>query len=40
MGDFNESMWHYEHFLETPRSERQMMDFREVLSVDGEHPST
>jgi hypothetical protein len=32
MGDFNESMWHYEHFLETPRSERQMMDFREVLS--------
>jgi hypothetical protein len=32
MGDFNEAMWQYEHFSETPRSERQMMDFREVLS--------
>lgn len=32
MGDFNEAMWQYEHFSETPRCERQMMDFREVLS--------
>jgi hypothetical protein len=32
MGDFNETMWQYEHFSETPRPERQMMDFREVLS--------
>ena len=32
MGDFNEAMWQYEHFSETPRAERQMMDFREVLS--------
>jgi hypothetical protein len=32
MCDFNEAMWQHEHFSETPRSERQMMDFREVLS--------
>jgi hypothetical protein len=32
IGDFNETMWQYEHFSETPRPERQMMDFREVLS--------
>jgi hypothetical protein len=32
MGDFNEAMRQYEHFSETPRPERQMMDFREVLS--------
>lgn len=32
MGDFNEAMWQYEHFSVTPRAERQMMDFREVLS--------
>ncbi|CAN6204103.1 unnamed protein product [Urochloa humidicola] len=32
MGDFNEIMWQYEHFSETPRQERQMLDFREVLS--------
>lgn len=32
LGDFNEAMWQYEHFSNTPRSERQMMDFREVLS--------
>ncbi|CAN6234585.1 unnamed protein product [Urochloa humidicola] len=31
LGDFNEAMWQYEHFSETPRVERQMMDFREVL---------
>ncbi|KAG2644822.1 hypothetical protein PVAP13_2KG380405 [Panicum virgatum] len=32
IGDFNEAMWQYEHFSETHRNERQMMDFREVLS--------
>jgi hypothetical protein len=32
IGDFNETMWQYEHFSETPRPEHQMMDFREVLS--------
>jgi hypothetical protein len=32
VGDFNEAMWQYEHFSATPRSEKQMMDFREVLS--------
>ena len=32
LGDFNEAMWQYEHFSETPRPERQMMDFREILS--------
>jgi len=32
LGDFNEAMWQYEHFSETPRAERQMMDFREILS--------
>jgi len=32
MGDFNEAMWQYEHFSKTPQPERQMMDFREVLS--------
>jgi hypothetical protein len=30
--DFNEAMRQYEHFSETPRPERQMLDFREVLS--------
>ena len=32
IGDFNEAMCQYEHFSETPRPERQMMDFREILS--------
>ena len=32
LGDFNEAMWQYEHFSETPHPERQMMDFREILS--------
>jgi hypothetical protein len=32
IGDFNEATWQHEHFSETPRTERQMMDFREVLS--------
>jgi hypothetical protein len=37
IGDFNETMWQYEHFSETPRPERQMMDFREVLSHCDSH---
>jgi hypothetical protein len=32
MGDFNEAMWQEEHFSNTPRSERLMLDFCEVLS--------
>jgi endonuclease/exonuclease/phosphatase family metal-dependent hydrolase len=32
MGDFNETMWQEEHFSQKARSERLMMDFREVLS--------
>jgi hypothetical protein len=32
MGDFNEAMWHEEHFSCSKRSERLMMDFQEVLS--------
>ncbi|XP_071674251.1 uncharacterized protein [Lolium perenne] len=32
MGDFNEAMWQEEHLSRTKRSERLMMDFREVLS--------
>lgn len=30
--DFNEAMWQHEHFSETPKPEKQMMDFKEVLS--------
>lgn len=32
IGDFNEAMWQYEHFSQCPRPEKQMLDFREVLS--------
>lgn len=32
IGDFNEALWQHEHFSETPRPERQMVDFKEVLS--------
>jgi hypothetical protein len=32
IGDFNESMWQFEHLSATKRSERKMLDFREVLS--------
>jgi exonuclease III len=32
IGDFNEAMWQEEHFSKTRRSERLMLDFREVLS--------
>jgi hypothetical protein len=31
LGDFNGAMWQEEHFSQTARSERLMMDFREVL---------
>jgi hypothetical protein len=32
LGDFNEAMWQAEHFSNTKRSERQMLDFGEALS--------
>jgi hypothetical protein len=32
IGDFNEVMWSFEHFSKSRRPERQMLDFREVLS--------
>ena len=32
LGDFNEAMWQDEHFSRSRRSERLMMDFREILS--------
>ena len=31
MGDFNETMWQFEHFSETKRGERQMEAFRDAL---------
>jgi hypothetical protein len=32
MGDFNEAMCQEDHFSQTARSNRLMMDFREALS--------
>lgn len=32
IGDFNETLWQYEHFSQHPRLERQMVDFREIIS--------
>ena len=32
IGDFNETLWQSEHFSVSKRSEKQMADFREVLS--------
>jgi hypothetical protein len=32
MGNFNEAMWQEEHFSNTRRPEKQMLDFHEVLS--------
>jgi hypothetical protein len=32
IGDFNEAMWDFEHLLSRMRHERQMLDFREILS--------
>jgi hypothetical protein len=32
LGDFNEAMWQHEHLSSTKRNERQMENFREVLS--------
>jgi hypothetical protein len=33
LGDFNETMWGYEHFSDTPRPLRQMEGFRNTLIV-------
>ncbi|XP_073351694.1 uncharacterized protein [Aegilops tauschii subsp. strangulata] len=35
IGDFNEAMWGFEHFSETPRSAGQMIDFCDVLELCG-----
>jgi endonuclease/exonuclease/phosphatase family metal-dependent hydrolase len=32
LGDFNEVLWDFEHFSARHRPERQMVDFREILS--------
>jgi hypothetical protein len=32
LGDFNECMWQFEHLSNSRRSERQMQNFRDVLS--------
>jgi exonuclease III len=32
LGDFNETMWQCEHLSKKKRNEKQMLDFREVLS--------
>ena len=32
IGDFNEAMWSFEYFSQTRRREKQMKDFRDVLS--------
>lgn len=33
MGDFNETLWQFEHFSKTPRNERQMQAFRDALHI-------
>jgi hypothetical protein len=33
LGDFNESMWSFEHLSATPRSEAQMLAFRDTLEM-------
>jgi hypothetical protein len=33
LGDFNETMWGYEHFSDTPRPQCQMEEFRDTLFV-------
>jgi len=37
VGDFNETMWQFEHFSSTKRGERQMEAFREALEFCGMH---
>ena len=37
MGDFNETMWQFEHFSSTKRGERQMEAYREALEFCGMH---
>jgi hypothetical protein len=32
LGDFNETMWHHEHYSQSRRSEKRMLDFRKILS--------
>jgi hypothetical protein len=35
VGDFNEALWQFEHLTHTPRSETQMMAFRDTLQMCG-----
>lgn len=35
IGDFNEAMWGFKHFSETPRSVDLMIDFCDVLEICG-----
>lgn len=35
IGNFNEAMWGFEHFFETPHSNGQMIDFCDVLELCG-----
>jgi hypothetical protein len=37
LGDFNETMWGYEHFSDTPRPEHQMEEFCDTLSSCDRH---
>jgi hypothetical protein len=37
IGDFNECLWPSEHFSSSKRSQRQMIDFREILSHSDLH---
>ena len=37
LGDFNEAMWQEEHFSNSARSERLMLDFHEFLSFSDLH---
>jgi hypothetical protein len=32
IGDFNEAIWDFEHLSSRRRLEKQMIDFREILS--------
>jgi hypothetical protein len=40
MGDFNEIMWGYEHFSNSPRPARQMEEFRDALTFCDLHDTS
>ncbi|XP_073360399.1 uncharacterized protein [Aegilops tauschii subsp. strangulata] len=35
IGDFNEALWNFEHMSASPRSEQQMLAFRDALEICG-----